>query len=83
MDETEKKLLEELRALHVKAATFHIDNFGARRIASVEFNPAPQFGSLDIDTIIPPAPASDTERPPAPPKLAPALSRVLKRGSVS
>jgi hypothetical protein len=74
--------MKAVRGLGVKRACYHQDG----RLAEIEFfepPTSPQFGSLDLDTIIPPAPASDTERPPAPPKLAPALSRVLKRGSVS
>lgn len=72
--------IKALRALGVKSIEIHKD--GAHFVEFFE-PAAPQFGALDLDTIIPPAPASDTELPPAPPKLPPALSRVLKRGSVS
>jgi hypothetical protein len=69
MDENTKKMLEELRALGVKAFTW--DSHGADRTVTrhVEFfepaAPASQFGAIDIDTIVPPA-DRDTEPPPAP-----------------
>lgn len=67
-----KKLLEELRALGVKAATFREEGV----LASVEFFPS--IAPLDLDTLVPP-PKED-----APAENIPAaIARILKNGSVS
>jgi len=85
MDEAEKKFFADLRDLGVKVATCAIDNFGVRRVTHVEFfEHAPAFARFDADTLIPPA--SEDEQSVAEARAAkvpPALSRLLKNGSVS
>ena len=80
------ELLKLLRSAGVKHARF-ADTDAPAVLIEVEFfeTKAPGFGSLDFDTLIPPAhdpQQPDDEQKPAP-KTPPALARLLKEGNVS
>jgi hypothetical protein len=75
--------IKALRALGVKSIEIHKD--GAHFVEF--FEPAPPLvepGRFDADTLIPPAPEGEQpEREARAVKIAPALSRLLKNGSIS
>lgn len=73
--------IKALRALGVKSIEIHKD--GAHFVEF--FEPAPPLvepGRFDADTLVPPPP-SDAEPEPRVAKVAPALARLLQKGSVS
>lgn len=74
------ELLQKLKALGVKSVFFD-----EGEVTSVEFFPqaAPDFGHLDLDTIVPPPPAAGDDDVPNARPVPLALARVMKRGSVS
>ncbi len=69
-----EEMLKSLRALGVKAATFHPE--GA--VSSVEFFPS--IPALDLDTLVPPAAEGD-DAPAV--RIPPAVARMLRKPSVS
>ncbi len=77
MDEANdlKELLKTLRSLGVKAATFREEGV----LASVEFFPA--ISPLDLDTLVPPAPAGDD--PEVTLNIPEPIARMLRKPSVS
>lgn len=75
------EMIRSIRALGVKTVTWNEDG----EIGHLEFFPqaAPDFGHMDVDTLVPPPPAADEDGPPNARPVPPALARVMKRGSVS
>jgi hypothetical protein len=79
------ELLKQLRAAGVKAATFNED----AELQSVEFFPPPLgFETFDVGAALGTGHEAETERPDAGDdvptvNIAPAMKRVLSRGSVS